>query len=870
MTKKDFGNPPKFAEWILSRIYPDRGHFTSLGDFREEYLEICSQSGPLKTMLWYWIQIAKSIPCYLKNQIYWRAVMITNYLKITLRIIKRHKLYSFINISGFAIGLTCTILMLVYVHHELSYDRYHENAENIYRVINKKETDWNSLSPGALKSALVDDLPEVISAARVCPWGDYVDFKGLINYEGNRYLEDRFLIVDPEFLEIFTFPLISGDPQTALSEPFSVVLTQEMAEKYFGHEDPMGRILKFENRYDYKITGVLKNVPASSHLQFDFLISLSTTYYTSYRGRKDDLINWTHWFSATYVQLEKGCNPNILESKIQALVERHIGERSQNEFHLQALTKIYLNNINPPIGKSGDIRYIYLFSGIAFISILIACFNYMNLSTARSAHRFKEVGIRKIVGANRLHLIRQFLGESILFAIISLIFSLFLVKLLLPAFESLIDRELDFNFLYDSWMLFALICIIVLIGTISGSYPAFFLSSFSPLNTLKGGFKVGAKKSSGVRNSLVIFQFVFSIGLIICTFTVYNQLSYIKNRDLGFRKDHIIIVPAAGMNLEKDYEPLKNELSQYSQITDVSVSNKLPSLITGGGGAKWEGKTDENIRFTRGFVDYNFLDLYGIELLEGRNFSKRITTDIEQAYLLNKTAVKAIGWKAPIGKRFNQWGNEDGVVIGVVDDFHFLSLHRKIEPLVLSLIQNEWEEATYLSIKISSNDIADTLSFIEKKINEFSSEYPFSYSFFDEGIDRMYRSEQTLGQSFIYFTLITIFVACLGLFGLTSFTAEQKTKEIGIRKVLGASVSGIVCLLSRGLVKWVLIANSIAWPLAWFFSNRWLQNFAYRINVNLWNFILSAALALVIALITVSYQSIKAARANPVDSLRYE
>jgi len=870
MTKKDCRNPPKFAEWILRCIYPDRGHFTSVGDFKEEYSEVYSESGPLKAMFWYWIQIAKSIPSYLRHQIYWSTVMITNYLKVTFRIIKRHKAYSFINISGFAIGLTCTILMLVYVHHELSYDRYHENAENIYRVVNEKKTEWNSLSPGALKSALLDDLPELMNAARVCPWGGYVDFEGLINYEGKCYLENKFLIVDPEFLEIFTFPLISGDPQTALSEPFSVIITQEMAEKYFGDEDPMGRILKFENRYDYKITGVLKNVPANSHLQFDFLISLNTMFYTSYRGRKGALINWTHWFSATYVQLEKGCNPTILESKIQTLVEKHIGERSQNEFHLQALTKIYLNNINPPIGKSGDIRYIYLFSGIAFISILIACFNYMNLSTARSAHRFKEVGIRKIVGANRPHLIRQFLGESTLLAIISLIFSLFLVRLLLPAFGSLTDRELDFNLFYDSWMLFALICIIVLIGTISGSYPAIFLSSFSPLNTLKGGFKASPKKSSGVRNSLVIIQFVFSIGLIICTFTVHNQLSYIKNRDLGFRKDHIITVPATGMNLERDYEPLKNELSQYSQISDVSVSNKLPSLITGGGGAKWEGKTDENIRFTRGFVDYNFLDLYGIELLEGRNFSKRITTDIEQAYILNQTAVKAIGWKSPIGKRFNQWGNEDGVVIGVMDDFHFLSLHRKIEPLVLSLIQNEWEEATYLSIKTSSKDIAGTLSFIEKKLNEFSPEYLFSYSFFDEQIDRMYRSEQKLGQSFIYFTLITVFVACLGLFGLTSFTAEQKTKEIGIRKVLGASVSGIVCLLSRELVKWVFIANLIAWPLAWLFSNRWLQNFAYRINVSIWTFILSAALALAIALITVSYQSIKAARANPVDSLRYE
>ena len=796
--------------------------------------------------------------------------MLKNYLKIALRNIRRHKGYSFINIFGLSIGITCTILMLIYVHHELSYDRFHKNAENIYRVTNKKEMDWNALSPGALKSALLADFPEVVRAVRVCPWGGYIDFNGSINYEGNRYIENKFLIVDPEFLDIFTFPLISGDSKKALSEPFSVVLTQEMAEKYFSNEDPMGRILKFDNRYDYKITGILKNVPANSHFVFDFLISLETMYYTSYRGRKSALINWSHWFSATYIQLEKNCNPNVLENKLQALVKKHIGERSKNEFHLQTLTKIYLNPLNPPMGKTSDIRYIYLFSVIAFIIMLIACFNYINLSTAHSARRLKEIGIRKIVGADRPHLIRQFLGESILFAIIAFILSITFVELILPAFGSLIDRELNFGFFYDSWILLALICIIALVGIISGSYPALFLSSLSPLNTLKGGFKIGSKKSSGVRNSLVIIQFVFSIGLIICTFTIYNQLSYIKNRDLGFKKNHIIIIPVTEMNLERDYEPFKNELSQYSQISDISVSSKLPSLITGGGGAKWEGKTDENIRFTRGFVDYDFLDLYGIELLEGRNFSKRIPADIEQAYILNKSAVKAIGWEVPIGKRFNQWGKEDGVVIGVVDDFHFLPLHQKIEPLVLSLIQNDWEEARFFSIKISPSDIASTLSFIEEKFKEFSPDSPFSYSFLDEIIDRMYRSERKLGQSFIYFTLIAVLIACLGLFGLTSFTAEQKTKEIGIRKVLGASVSNIFLLLTKEFAKCVLIANIIAWPIAYYAMHRWLQGFAYRINIGPWTFILAAALALIIALLTVSYQAIKAATANPVDSLRYE
>jgi putative ABC transport system permease protein len=347
-------------------------------------------------------------------------------------------------------------------------------------------------------------------------------------------------------------------------------------------------------------------------------------------------------------------------------------------------------------------------------------------------------------------------------------------------------------------------------------------------------------------------------------------MRFIKKTNFGFSRDHIIIIPVTEMESERDYEPIRNELSQYSQILDISLANSLPSLITGGGDAKWEGKTNEKIRFVRGFVDYNFLDFYDIELLEGRNFSKEITTDRKQAYILNKTAVEAIGWTAPIGKRFNQWGEEDGVVIGVIDDFHFLSLHRKIEPLVLSLIQNEWEEASYIALKISSNDIARTLSYVEDKFNEVLPDYPFRYSFLNENIYGMYNSERKLGQSFISFTLIAIFIACLGLFGLTAFTTEQKTKEIGIRKVLGATVEGVVVLLSKELAKRMIIANLIAWPIALLFSNRWLQNFAYRTNISIWNFVIAAAVVFITALLTVSFQSIKAAAANPVDSLRYE
>ena len=868
--KKNKVNPPLLGQWILKKILPSEERHYFIEGIEERYLREIKDRGKISAIFWYIKDIFCTIPLLIIHKSSGGGVMFKNYFKGALRNIRRYKAFSFINITGLTIGITCMILMLVYVHHELSYDKFHKNAENIYKVVHKTGEDWNALTPGALKPVLLDELPEVINAVRICPWGGYINFNGSISYEDRRYTEDNFFIVDTEFLDTFTFPLISGNPEKALSEPFSIVLTQKMAEKYFGKEDPMGKILKFDNQYEYKITGILEDVPANSHLMFDFLISLETMYYTSYRGRKGDLVNWGHSFSATYIQLENGSKPYIFESKLHALVETHTGEKTDQEFHLQPLTNIYLNHINPPIGKSSDIRYIYLFSGIALIIVLVACFNYMNLSTVRSTSRIREIGIRKVVGANRRLLIMQFLGESILFAFISLILSILLVKSSLPSFGSLIDRELNFALLNESWILPALICVTFLVGFISGSYPALYLSSLDPLNTLKQGFKVGSKNFFGVRHSLVIIQFIASIGLIICTLTIYNQLRFIKKTNLGFSRDQIIVVPVAEIESERDYEPIRNALSQHSQILEISLASSLPSLITGGGDARWEGKTDENIRFVRGFVDYNFLDFYDIELLEGRNFSKSMTTDIKQAYILNETAVKAIGWTAPIGKKFNQWGDEDGVVIGVINDFHFLSLHRKIEPLILSLIQNEWEEAKYISLKISSNDIASTLSFVEEKFNEFSPDYPFRYSFLDEYIDRMYNSEKKLGESFITFTMIAVFIACLGLFGLAAFTTEQKTKEIGIRKVLGASVSSVVFLLSKELSKRMLIANLTAWPIAWFFSYRWLQNFAYRTNISIWIFVASAALVFITAMLTVSVQSIKAATANPVDSLRYE
>jgi putative ABC transport system permease protein len=802
----------------------------------------------------------------------WMLTMFKNYLKVAFRNIKRSKGYSFSNIAGLSVGMTCFILIMLFVKYELSYDRYHENADDIYRVVMRHPgdvwlgTDWWNNNPGALKAALLGECPEIHRIARVRRYG------GVIHHENKHNIENRFFIVDPEFLEIFTFSLIAGDPETALSEPLNLLLTEEMAEKYFGDENPIGEILNFDGKYDFKITGILKNVPDNSHFQFDFLASFKTLY-TIYRGRENSVEMWGNNNYKTYVQVRKDNNRENFENRFPVSVEKFSGRErdSKSEFHVQPLTDIHLKgHMNSEIDENSDIRYVYLFSAVAFLIMLIACLNYMNLSTSRSAKRSREVGVRKVVGAGRINLIRQFLGEAVILSVIAISMSFIFVKLLLPAFGSFVERELSFEFFGSVNLFLSLICIAVSVGIVSGIYPAFFLSSFKPGNVIKNVSGLGSKTNISLRNTLVVFQFIISIVLIFCTIVIYNQLKFIGQKNLGYNKDHIIIVNIYDDNLRTNYEPLKNELLRYSKILDITVSRHSPAFITGGGGADWEGKhEDDNTNFYIAYVDYDFIDFYGLKLLEGRNFSKDFTTDEGTAYILNRTAIDVIGWEDPVGKRFSM--REDGFVIGVVDNFHFHELRSRIKPLVIVLIDpNKSWTIGCLSIKISPEDIPGTLTFIEDKYKEFSSGYPFSYSFLDDRVDSMYRSEQRLGKSFAYFTVIAIFIACLGLFGLSSYTAECKTKEIGIRKVLGASVSSIVVMHSKEFLKWVILANLVAYPIAYILINKWLQDFAYKTDIGIWTFILSGTFAFIIAFFTVSYQLFKAATANPVDSLRYE
>ena len=572
-------------------------------------------------------------------------------------------------------------------------------------------------------------------------------------------------------------------------------------------------------------------------------------------------------------------DPAEAQKLLQSVIDKHTGKKSGNRFQLQPMTRIHLGgNINLDLETNSDIRLIYLFSAIAVFILLIACFNYMNLSTARSSLRFKEVGIRKVVGANRPYLIRQFLGESLIFAFLALFCSIVLVKILLPAFGRYMERDLHFSLSAGNGIFMILIVgLTLMIGIAAGSYPAFFLSSFRPINVFKGPLKTASKKPFHIRNVMVVAQFAISIILIACAFIIYSQLIFIKNKDLGFRKDHIVAVRIQDDYLRGHYEPLQQELSRNPKILDITVSDDLPYAIRGGGGAEvFEGQSSEGPQpsFYNTFVGYNYLDFFGLKLTAGRKFSKDRSTD-KNAYILNETAVQAIGWDDPIGKKFRLWKDE-GTVIGVVEDFHFCPLQQKIDPVVISLVYEgedvyllKYGRTNYMSIKIFSEDMSGTLGFIEKTYKKYT-DYPYSFTFLDERIDKMYKIEQKLGQSFITFSLMAVFIACLGLFGLASFTAEQKTKEIGIRRILGASVPSVVIMLIRLFLKWLLLSSLIAAPIAYCAMSRWMRNFAYRTDIQAWIFVAAPALAAVIALLTVSFKSVKAAVASPADCLRYE
>ncbi len=798
--------------------------------------------------------------------------MIKNYLKIALRNLIKHKAYSVINVAGLAIGITCCFLIISYVVNELQFERFHENRDRIYRVTTEVNfggrTDFLAMGTVPLLPIMDDEIPEVEHSVRFSP-----ERNVLISYENNRFQEPNFYFADSTLFEVFTFPLKQGDPNSVLSKPFTMVITEEMAQKYFSDDDPIGKVLKYENEHDFEVTGILQNIPPHTQLRGDFFASFSskiafeTPDFQSW-GRLGETYN--------YILLIKGANPSVVEEKIPGLLEKHVdpGMASIFTFHLQPLKRVYLHSdLMGELRPKGNIGYVYLFSAIAILILLIACINFMNLSTARSMHRAREVSLRKTFGANRQQIINQFLGESIAITSVSLLLSVALFELLLPVFNRFVEKELSTDYLHQIWMIPGLVVITMVVGLIAGSYPAFFLSRFQPVKILKSSTSTSSTKSL-LRRTLVVFQFAISITLIVATSVVFSQLHFVKNTDLGFEMDHVVILQMDTPIVQQQYEPMKRELLQDPNIIDVAGAFSLPAngrLMKTGVTA--EGLYPEKIPPMQAVsVDYDYVDVLGLEMVQGRNFSKEFSTDERQAVILNQTAVNTLGWQDPIGKQFSVPGectieHGDAYVIGVVKDFHLRSMRETIEPMFMFIKPSLYQ---LLAVRVKPQDISGALASIERIWGTYAGSTPFNYSFIEEDFDEMYRSEAKLSQIFTAFSLLAVFIGCLGLFGLTAFAAEQRTKEIGIRKVLGASVTNIVGLLSKEFVILVIAANVIAWPIAYYSMNKWLENFVYHIEMSVFTFVMAALIALVIAVGTMSFQAIRAALSNPVDALRYE
>jgi putative ABC transport system permease protein len=759
---------------------------------------------------------------------------------------------------GLAVGMAIFILILSYVQNELSYDSFHEKTEQLYRLMRNEKMEGNieasSAVPAPLAPALLNDFPEIIHAVRMTGTGGMT-----INHKDKSFVERRLILADSSFFEAFSFPLVKGNPKTALQDKYSVVITEEIAEKYFGGEDPIGKILTCANRIDLKVTAVAKNLPLNTVLDFDFLSSfelINELFGFNY------LDSWGAFNFSIYVMAREDILHSEFEKKSVEACQRY--RPSQTPDH-QSLYSLFLQPITKVHLGTDVMAFVYIFSAIAFFILILACVNFMNLAVAQSSTREKEVGMRKVIGANRFQLIKQFLGESVFLSFVSLPIAVCIVELLLPVYNALLNLNLKMNY-FQNWMfIFGLLAIALLVGIISGSYPAFYASAMRPVRTLKSVLR-SAPKRTILRSILVVSQFSVSIILVIGTIVMHNQLHFIRNRDLGFNKENILSAVLYDRNLSQNYESLKSELLRNPNVLSASGN-----YFMGGGNntVQWEGMKENDYMVMRYFtVDADFLETFQIELLEGRNFQKGSQSDVKYSYLLNESAVKALGWESGVGKQFEvqMSGSEMGQVIGVVKDFHFQTLHREIRPLALKTAPS----FSLVSLKIAPDDIPGTIAFVRSQIKERAPSAPFEYYFVDNNIDKMYRSEKIMSRMLSHFSFLAIFIACLGLLGLTSYSIIQRTREIGIRKVLGASTSTIVVLLTKQFTKWVLVANIIAWPIAYYAMSRLLQFYAYRISLGIWMFLLAAFLALVIAIFTVSVQAMRAALANPADALRYE
>jgi len=807
-------------------------------------------------------------------------IMLRNYFKIAFRNLWRNKAFTAINIAGLALGIATCLLIMLFVQSELGYDRYNEKASRIVRVVIRGKMQVGEIKDAhvmpPVAATLKKDFPEIEEATRIRTYG-----RPRITYGAKTFKEDAIAFVDSNFFRVFTVPLIKGDPNTALVSPNNVVISRSVAKKYFGDEDPIGKVLQFkDNNAAATVTGMFDEIPTNSHFHFGVLGSMSTLA----EAREATWLSSNYF---TYLVLPEHYDYKKLEAKLPQEIDKYLAPQlekgigmTMEQFRkngnsiglfLQPLTDIHLHSdLTGDMEPYGDIHYIYIFSAIAIFMLLIACINFMNLSTAGASKRAREVGVRKVMGSVKRQLVAQFLLESFLLTAVAMMLALVLVRWALPLFNNLAGKDLALNIISNVWMLAGLLLFGLFTGLLAGSYPAFFLSSFNPIAVLKGNLTSG-KKSAGLRGGLVVFQFFISISLMIGTMVVYRQLSYIQHKELGYNKDQVLIVQEVWW-LGKNRDAFRQQLLQDPRVVSVSKSGYLPAGPSNGNNffAYSDDNHDQMIKALRYDVDYSYIPTLGMKIAEGRNFSPDYGSD-SSAVIVNESAIRAFGWKgSPLGHTITHSENE-GVkstyrVVGVIKDFHFKSMHEAITPLVMTM----GSDYNNFIVKIRTKDIAGVLASMRSRWTAMTAESAFSYSFLDQRFDNTYKAEQNIGIILGIFAGLTIFVACLGLFGLATFTAAQRTREIGIRKVLGSSVPNVILLLSKELLKPVLLATLIAIPVAYAVMQHWLQDFAYRTGMPWWIFVLSAFITVAIALFTVTIKATKAAVVNPVKSLRSE
>jgi len=816
--------------------------------------------------------------------------MIKNYLKVAWRNLKKNKIFSFINVFGLAIGLTCCMLISLYLYNELSYDSYHKNANRIFQLgttfVKEGKEDRTANTPAPMAQAMQMDFPEIEKATRLLKM--FADDRTLFQYTepgGNRksFFETKGFVADSSFFQVLTYKFKEGDPATALINPNSVVINEETARKIFGKESPINKTLFISSSTigdgDFKVTGVFTAPPNPSHIDAGFILSAGSASSNGFFGRKNDLVsnNMFH----TYFLLKPGTDAKKLEAKFPAFIDKHAAEglKAMGFYKKQFLTAIkdvhlYANtssNVSPP----GSLTYLYILGSIALFTLLIACINFMNLSTARSSKRAAEVGVRKVLGAEKTSLIRQFIGESVMMAMIAFVFALVFTKVLIPLFSGLSAKEISFSFQQHGALLAGFLLLALLTGLLAGSYPAFYLSSFQPVKVLKGKI-TNSLAANSLRKGLVVFQFVISAGLIVASVIINNQMQYLKNKDLGFEKDQQVVIPLRSRVAKNIYPALKEELKKNSQIENVGASMFYPGITNVSDMPLYKQGDNMNSakRTFMNWIDASFLQTLGIKKASGRLFSPEFPADTNLKMILNEEAINKVGFKNAedaIGKKVGiDWQGQTywWEIIGVVKNFHFVDLHSAIEPYGFQLNNNQ--SFNYLVAHAKTHNMGSVLQSIGKTWKQLNPNEPFEYTFLNDDFRRNYEADNRLAAIVRNFTIIAILISCLGLFGLATFSAEQRTKEIGVRKVLGASVGNVIGLLSKEFLKLVFIGILIASPVTWFVMNKWLQDFAYRTNISWVVFAVTAFIAIGIALLTISFQAIKAALANPVKSLRTE